>query len=961
MAGERVLGRADELATIERVIEAFPDGPRAVVLAGEAGIGKTVLWEEAGRRVRERGDLIVLTARASEAEQTLAYVVLTDLLESIAGHAIPTLPRPQADALTGALLIDPAGPAGTTNAANAGDTARARPVTDPRTLGTAVLTTLRMAAAEHPVVLAIDDVQWVDPGSEAALMFALRRASDIPVGLLLTVRTGTPPGPSMPDPLLASVLGERTTALRVGPISLGVLHHLVRDRTGTVLTRQQLVRLETASGGNPLLAIEIARELDRGDRWPMAGEPLPVPSDASGLLGDRLRRLAEHDREILFVVAAMSAPTIDSIAAAMDVEPRKAIDRAVEDGVLGLQPDGRLRFSHPLMAEAALRAVTPVRARRLHALLADHASTVEDRGRHIALAADGRTAAGATIIDAAASSARHRGAASVAAGWAEAAARLTPDDAPAERATRLSRAGQWFAESGEVERGRRLLQEAIAGMPAGDARGAARLALAQTAGWEGGPAAVIRGAEAALSDATDQDLRARIHLRLAGEPDHLGTAVALAHANAAARELDALAAPDPDLLACALLQGAQIRLESGLADDEATVARALALLAAEPRRQPDGSTAAESLRAHAIGWQWAADHDDYATAMVGALADVQRGRDRGMDRPMAIGEAELAYLAAWMGDLADADRHARASVEAADQVGTREARSAALGATGCVAMLTGDLLTATALAREGLSMAADPRDWLDARHEMNLGAAALARGAASEATSVLGKLFDRSVALGSRGSLGFRFAGDLVEGAAAAGQLDRARAVLAVLEEAMRVVPRPWVAVMAARGRALVLAAEGDLDGADDAARAALVESERLPMPFERARTELIAGRIARRRKEKRRAVEHLGRAIDGFRAMGAAAWLTIAEADLARSGRRAVDVDGLTETEDRVARLAAGGLTNREVGEAAFLTAKSVEGVLARVYAKLRIHSRAELGAWLAEQGGVNLTGTRD
>ncbi|MEO5884995.1 MAG: AAA family ATPase [Candidatus Limnocylindrales bacterium] len=936
MGAEQVLGRTDELAAIDAFVAEFPAGARALVLSGEAGFGKTVLWTAAERLARERGGITVLSARASAAESDLAYVVLTDLLGPIASHALPTLPGPQADALAAALLLATPG--------------REPAMTDPRTIGTAVLGTLRGAALERPVILAIDDAQWIDHASVAALDFALRRATTEPIGLLLTVRTGI--GASTRS-TITTVMGPRTTNIDVGPISLGVLHHLVRDRTEASLTRPQLVRLEAASRGNPLLAIEIGRELARLERWPAVGEPLPIPTDVASLFGEQIGRLDDAERDLLFVAAAMSTSTLATVTASG--EHRDGIERLVAAGLLIVAADGRVRFSHPLMAEAALRAVTPVKARALHARLALRATTVEDRGRHIALTSDGPDAESAASVEAAATSARGRGATWVAAGWAEAAAQLTPPDDAERRGARLTTAGRWFAESGEVERGGELLRQAEAALPAGDARAAARLALAQVEGWDHGPAAVVRRCEAALADARDPDLRARIRLRLAGEVDVLGSAAALEQAEAAVRELESISddadGVDPDLLACALLQAASLRFESGRGDDAGAVARAVALLGPEPRRGRDGDWRPESLRAHAIRWQWAVDHDDLAAAMIGAMADLQRTRDFGLDRPQPLQEAEVAILAAWMGDLTSADRHARAAIESADLVATREARSAALGATGLVACLRGDLDGATVAARAGLALQADPPDWLDARHVANLGAAALVSGDPMTATTALGTLFDRLVAKGSRESLPFRFAADLVEAAVAAGEIARAHVVVEVLEESARIVPRPWISVMAARGRALVSAAEGDLDGADAAARAALEAAERLPMPIERARTALIAGRIARRRKERRRAATLLGTAVDGFRAMGADAWLAIAEADVARLGRRPAGgrTDDLTETEDRVAQLAAAGLTNREVGEAAFLTAKSVEGVLARVYGKLGIRSRAELGAWLA------------
>ncbi len=445
MAPDGVIGRTDELAIIDEVIGAFPEGDRALVLAGEAGIGKTVLWEEAERRARVRG-LTVLTSRASASEVELAYVVVTDLLGRIAPAILPTLPRPQAEALAAALLLD--APAtdvsGSTGTDAAGPTPRV--MADPRTVGTAVLGTLRAAAADGPVLLAFDDIQWIDPASAAALEFALRRATDLPIGILATIRTPTPTGMG---PWIAA-FGGRTRTLDVGPISLGVLHHLVLERTGASLSRPQLVRVEAASRGNPLLAIEIARELARLDRWPIAGEPLPIPTDTAALLGDRLGRLSDPERDVLFVVAAISSPTAESVAGALEGSNvvRAVLDRSIDDGLLVSMARGGLRFGHPLMAEAALQSVTPARARELHAHLADLAPTVEDRGRHAALAAEGPSREGAERVEAAAWSARTRGATAVAAGLGR--SRRPTDAGPRRRRPRDQVAG-----SGQVVRRRR--------------------------------------------------------------------------------------------------------------------------------------------------------------------------------------------------------------------------------------------------------------------------------------------------------------------------------------------------------------------------------------------------------------------------------------------------------------------------------------------------------------------------
>ena len=607
-----------------------------------------------------------------------------------------------------------------------------------------------------------------------------------------------------------------------------------------------------------------------------------------------------------------------------------------------------------MYAAAALGAVAPVERASLHAALAAHATDPEERGRHAALATHGRDARTADVIEAAAVAARHRGATRLAADWAETAAGRTPVADARTLGRRRVLAARWFGESGDVERAQRLLDAAIAGLPPGDERAVARELAAQMAGWMDGPSAVIRLASVALDDAVDPEVKARILLRMANEADHIGSRPALAHADAAIALLRAApgdgAERDPDLLACALLQAASIRYQAGLGDDAAAVEEATALLGEVPRRTADGDERAESLRAHQLRWIWAAEHDQLPAALEGALVDLSRSMERGIDRAVAINESEVAILALWMGDLAGATTHAEAAIDAAALAEHPQARSAALSAVAGVALIRGDLDRAEEVARDGMIGFPETGFLLD-RHRAILGGVALVRGDAATATSILGTLFDEQVALTGRESLQGRYGGDLVEAAVAAGDLARADAVTAALASDERTTPRPWARVMAARGTALALAARGDLNAADAAARRALEAADDLPMPVERARTALIAGRIARRRKERARARMLLDTAVDGFAAIGADAWRSIAAAEATRLGRRPTETDGLTETERQVARLAAGGLTNREVGEAAFLTAKSVEGVLARVYGKLGIRSRAELGAWLARQ----------
>ena len=195
----------------------------------------------------------------------------------------------------------------------------------------------------------------------------------------------------------------------------------------------------------------------------------------------------------------------------------------------------------------------------------------------------------------------------------------------------------------------------------------------------------------------------------------------------------------------------------------------------------------------------------------------------------------------------------------------------------------------------------------------------------------------------------FKIAGDQVEAALALGDVDRAQAVVERLDEAARIAPTPWVVAVGARSAGLVAAARGDLDGALDRLTTAMEAHDNLPMPFERGRTLLAKGRLHRRRKEKRLADEALREALACFESLGAPDWAAITKAELGRVGRRPHAPTDLTETERRVAELAASGLTSREIAERAFLAPKTVGNVLGRVYEKLGIHSRAELGALMA------------
>ena len=353
-----VVGRDEELAAVA----AFLDGdlPAALVLAGEAGIGKTTVWRAGLGHARERG-VRVLDCRPAESEARLSFAGLTDLLEPVLGAVLGALPSIQRRALEAALLL--------------AEDERLPP--DQRTISTACLGAFRGLAEGGRVLVAVDDVQWLDPPTALVLEFVARRLAEEPVGLLVAERVAG----EGEAPLGLGKADLEVGRVRLGPLSTGALHRLLRDQLGVTLTRPALRRVHEASGGNPFYALELVRALQaRGGRI-QPGRPLPVPQTLEAILRERLEALPTGAREVLAAAAALARPT-ESL---LDDAP--ALEQAAEEGIIELA-DGEIRFSHPLLASAAYASVGPADRRRLHRRLAESVTDPEERARHLALGAE---------------------------------------------------------------------------------------------------------------------------------------------------------------------------------------------------------------------------------------------------------------------------------------------------------------------------------------------------------------------------------------------------------------------------------------------------------------------------------------------------------------------------------------------------------------------------------------------
>jgi predicted ATPase len=229
-----LIGRDEELEAIVDVLDARDELPGTVVVYGQAGIGKTSLWL-AGIDAAVAGGYQPLSCRTSEAETQLSYAGLTDLLGGVVHDVLPALSPIQRRALEAALLLG-----------------EAELHVDERAVAAAFLAALRLLSGGGQLCLAVDDVQWLDTASLAALRFALARLADEPIATLLTVRGEPPPW------LRRSVPETRLAAVEIGGLSVGALHELLRTRLDTSLPRPTLIRLQETSGGNPFFALELA-------------------------------------------------------------------------------------------------------------------------------------------------------------------------------------------------------------------------------------------------------------------------------------------------------------------------------------------------------------------------------------------------------------------------------------------------------------------------------------------------------------------------------------------------------------------------------------------------------------------------------------------------------------------------------------------------------------------------------
>jgi DNA-binding CsgD family transcriptional regulator/tetratricopeptide (TPR) repeat protein len=886
--------------------------PTTMVLEGPAGIGKTTVWSESVRLADEIGHRVLVT-RPVEAETGAAYSGLGDLLGEPFDELGASLPEPQRVALGVALLR-----------MRRENGAAAAPVVAAASLGV-----LRAAARDGPVLLAVDDLQWLDAASAAALRFALRRLEGEPVRTLATLRCGTANGDS--EAIAAS--GER-----LGLTSLGLddLTLLLGDQLGRSFPRPVLRGIERMAAGNAFVALEIARAIDA--RGQVDADPATALSaeQIRRLVGDRLAELPDETRDALATVAALARPRTGVVSKALD---ERLLDDAFATGVL-VESGDELRFAHPLLAASAIGALPPHRRRAIHRALADLVTDPEERGRHLAAATIEPSATVAAALDAAAAEARRRGAPAAAAELGERAARLTPPDDVERRGARLVDAGCRYEQAGHAGRALALFREAEAELPPGALHARALMMVAsheQTPMEEG-----LKLGLAALAEA-GSDLAVRVECLVLTAVGHgiVGRfGEALGYAETALALLDERADEEQLILTLSTAGAMEATVTPG--GGRGRLRRAVALERGRAIPAPDLSPTTSLGRA--LHWT---DELDEGRQLLTRSYD--RAKASGDEAGVSDVGGYLALLECRAGNLPLARSYADESLSICEQGSEKDQNlGGSLYARALVAAHEGEEALTRELGSRGLSIATTIGDWSYAiHHHCVLGFLELSLGDAGAACDRLGPLPDKLAAAGVR-EFGLQPCyPDLVEALIAADRPGAAESHLADWEAFGERYDRPAALCTGARAHGLLAAHRGDHDAAIEHLERALVLHDRLPVPLERGRTLLALGAARRRAKRRRAAREALEDARSVFDAMGAVLWARRAETELARiSGRSAGDRTALTPTEHQVAQLVAAGRTNREVAQELFVSVRTVESNLTRIYAKLDVRSRAELAA---------------
>jgi DNA-binding CsgD family transcriptional regulator len=914
----RLLGRQAECARVDALLEAArAGGSGALVLVGEPGIGKTALLSYATAHAQ---DMTKLAARGVEAERDLPFAALADLLHPLT-PMFERLPDPQAAALHGAFAAGP-------------DISPARFAT-----AAATLAVLGIAAEEGPVLVTVDDAHWLDPATAEALLFAARRLEREGVAMLIATRPGEG---TFADTELESLalegLEAASAAALVSKRAPGAASEVV----------SQLVR---ATAGNPLAltvlpSLLTAEELSGQRPLPTF---LPVGRSLARVFGRRVRSLPRETQAALLVVAAAGSAPLAEVRPALELLGLAgALDAAEAEGLVTVTPTS-VEFDHPLIGSVIYSDASPPERRRIHGVLAQTASGLyaeERRAWHTAAAIDGPDESAAAALEHSAGRARQRGGLSAEAEILMRAAELTPD--PERRSRRRLAAAQAASSTGRMTTASALAEQAFAETTDPLQRARVRGIQGRLATGEGASRLKWTALVDAAGDAEQAEPSLTVELLAyaaniaVSEGAHDAADKALRHALRLSAELgDRLDASSAVVLAHNLVycgresEGYALaaRLQSAL-DDADVLANVQTRI----------------FLASLLLWV-----EEYESAREVIERTIDAARTAGALGFLPLALDTLAAVDTRLGRWPEAYAESTEALQLADATGQRGQKSSFLSTIANLEALQGREAESRAHAEEALELARRDGHTLNAAYAIGvLGRLELAIGQPEAAIRYLSRLEDTV-----RSGPGVVEPGvvpmlpELVEAHVRARRPEDAQRVLDEFQVQAARAQSMWALAAAARCRGL-LAPE---DGFDVHFREALTWHARTPQRYEQARTELCFGERLRRARRHSEARDVLRSALDTFDRLGAIPWADRAATELGSGARvsrgHAALSTVLSAKELQVALVVARGATNREAAAALFLSPKTIEAHLSRVYEKLGIRSRTELAVLLADGAG--------
>jgi DNA-binding CsgD family transcriptional regulator len=930
----RPIGREAEVGKICAFLSAGSSEPTAVTITGDAGIGKTVVWNHVAQAAMSPS-FRVLSCRPASSERPLAFSALDDLLGDVIDEFLPELPESRRRAVAVALARGPF----------------LGPMPDRQVLARGILDTFRILSASAPLLVAVDDAQWLDHPSADVLEFCCRRLGHEHVSFLLTFRGA---GPVSPLGLDRALPPDRVLHVKLGPLSLGAIGEILRSRIGAALPRYTLTRLYEACGGNPFYALESARALVGHQRTSFASGPIPVPESLGDLVRHRLHGLSAEARDVGRLAAASSHPREREIRAAYGAgESWVAIDQAIDDGILERDGDA-LRFTHPLLRSVLYGEMTLNQRRQVHRRLGAAVAEIEERAWHLALGAEGPDEGIAGILDGAAEHAESRGAPESAAVLAEQATRLTPASRPEKALERSVHAADYHFRGGDIARSRELIQSVLAACPAGPARATLLVRLGTIHHHEGAWSMAEKVFRQAVREAPGNPaLCAHAEQELAWARTVAGDLPGASRWASMSLQ-DAQRAADQRLVAHSLARIAIVEFLQGNGVRSDLFDKAEALDASTDEQSVERLARLDPILIRGLVLKWCDELDEARLR----LADrYQCALDCGDEASLPFLLYHFSQLECWAGNWDVAEEHALEGCRVADESHQAAMRPATLYSLALVRAHRGRVNNARELASEALIMCERAGNLPIMSMVLSLlGFIALSLDDYQAAHSYLARAADADTGLGLGEPGVVKFRPDEIEALIALGEIDEARSLTSQLEEEGKSLGRSWALATAARCRAHLAAVDGDLDEARSACDQALSAHARLQMPFELARTLLVKGMLERRAKRKSAARQTLRQALGIFEHLGAPLWAGKVERELSKIASRG-PADGLTETERRVSSLVAQGRTNREIASAMFVTENTVQTHVRHVFRKLGLRSRTELAVrFLSEPASTPL-----